>query len=71
MKWIRQGDQLCLDTGNRCVFENLRAYIVPQQDEKVYLPFQSCTDQTAVFFDPELKARILLSLEEVRGQPVL
>ena len=36
MTWQFQNGQLSLDTGSQCVFENIRAYIVPHPEEKVY-----------------------------------
>ena len=71
MTWQFQDGQLALDTGKQCVFENIRAYIVPHPDEKVYLPFLSCDANSAVFYDPAVEARISLCLETAEDSTAL
>jgi len=71
MIWQSENGKLSLHTGAHCAVKGIRAYIVPHPEEKVYLPFHSCSETRAVFYDPAVEARVCVTLETVDSCTVL
>ena len=67
MKFTVCGNGLEIRNGETLLFCDLRAYIMTEKDEKQYLDFVSATEDTAVFANEAINARMKAVLFDVNG----
>lgn len=71
MKFCLNSDGLKLFGGEKALFEDFKAYIMTEKDEKTYLDFVCANEAGAEFALEELGATLRVSLEEVGSSTAL